>query len=177
MSRKKKALPIFENVTIADTAAEGKSIVRLTIPAHDGTEESQLVVFVPWCVPGDVVDLQIKRKKHSYAEAEVIRFRKYSDVRAVPMCQHFGVCGGCKWQNLPYSEQLKIKSKCTTNSLVSDICPCQNQERRKTVLNLSQFSVLSKRASIAINLTLEHLIVGISRERKSIVEWNTPGMR
>ena len=111
MSRKKKALPIFENVTIADTAAEGKSIVRLTIPAHDGTEESQLVVFVPWCVPGDVVDLQIKRKKHSYAEAEVIRFRKYSDVRAVPMCQHFGVCGGCKWQNLPYSEQLKMKQK------------------------------------------------------------------
>ena len=111
MSRKKKPLPIFENIMITDVAAEGKSLVRITIPAHDGTDESQLVVFVPWCVPGDVVDLQIKRKKHSYAEAEVIRFRKYSDVREKPICQHFGVCGGCKWQNLPYSEQLKMKQK------------------------------------------------------------------
>jgi len=111
MSRKKRPMPVFENVTITDTAAEGKSLVRITIPAHDGTEESQLVVFVPWCVPGDVVDLQIKRKKHSYAEAEVVRFRKYSDVREKPMCQHFGVCGGCKWQNLPYSEQLKMKQQ------------------------------------------------------------------
>ncbi|MBQ7472246.1 MAG: 23S rRNA (uracil(1939)-C(5))-methyltransferase RlmD [Prevotella sp.] len=111
MTRKRKPLPIFENVTITDVAAEGKSLVRLTVPAHDGTPESQLVVFVPWCVPGDVVDLQIRRKKHSYAEAEVIRFRKCSQVRAVPMCQHFGICGGCKWQNLPYAEQLKFKEK------------------------------------------------------------------
>ena len=111
MSRKKKPLPIFENVTITDIAAEGKSLVRLKIPAHDGTEESQLVVFVPWCVPGDVVDLQIKRKKHSYAEAEVIKFHRYSEVREKPMCQHFGICGGCKWQNLPYTEQLKMKQR------------------------------------------------------------------
>ena len=111
MARKKKPLPIFERVTITDIAAEGKSLVRLTIPAHDGTPESQLVVFVPWCVPGDVVDLQIKRKKHSYAEAEAIRFHELSKVREVPRCQHFGVCGGCKWQNLPYEEQLRFKEK------------------------------------------------------------------
>ena len=111
MARKKKPLPIFENVTITDVAAEGKSLVRITIPAHDGTPESQLVVFVPWCVPGDVVDLQVKRKKHSYAEAEVIRFHKLSDVREVPRCQHFGTCGGCKWQHLPYAEQLRFKEK------------------------------------------------------------------
>ena len=111
MSRKKKPLPLFENITITDVAAEGKSLVRITIPAHDGTEESQLVVFVPWCVPGDVVDLQIKKRKHSYAEAEVVRFRKLSEVRAVPFCKHFGTCGGCKWQNLPYEEQLKFKQQ------------------------------------------------------------------
>ena len=111
MARKKKPLPIFRNVTITDIAAEGKSLVRITIPEHDGTAESQLVTFVPWCVPGDVVDLQIRRKKNSYAEAEVIRFHKYSKVRETPMCQHFGVCGGCKWQNLPYEEQLKFKEK------------------------------------------------------------------
>lgn len=99
MSRKKKALPVLENITIEDIAAEGKSIVRW----------NDMVVFVPFCVPGDVVDLQIKRKKHSYAEAEVIKFHKYSDIRTEPKCQHFGLCGGCKWQQLPYEEQLKAK--------------------------------------------------------------------
>ena len=111
MARKKKPLPIFENVTITDIAAEGKSLVRITIPAHDGTDESQLVVFVPWAVPGDVVDLQVRRKKHSYAEAEVIRFHKFSDRRTEPRCRHFGTCGGCKWQQLPYEEQLQFKQQ------------------------------------------------------------------
>ena len=101
MSRKKKPYPILENITITDIAAEGKSLVRI----------NDLVVFVPFCVPGDVVDLQIKRKKHSYAEAEVVRFIKYSDKRTEPMCKHFGICGGCKWQNLPYKEQLAFKQQ------------------------------------------------------------------
>ena len=99
MSRKKKELPIIENVTIEAVAAEGKSLVRC----------NDMVIFVPWCVPGDVVDLQVKKKKHSYCEAEVIRFHKLSDVRQEPMCEHFGICGGCKWQQLPYEEQLKAK--------------------------------------------------------------------
>ena len=111
MARKRKPLPIFEHITITDVAAEGKSMVRVTIPAHDGTPETQLVVFVPFCVPGDVVDLQIIKKKHSYAEARVVKFHQYSHVRAVPPCSHFGICGGCKWQNLPYEEQLKAKQK------------------------------------------------------------------
>ena len=101
MSRKKKALPVLENVTITDYAAEGKSIARV----------NDLVVFVPFAVPGDVVDLQVKRKKHSYCEAEIIKFIKYSDIRVQPFCQHFGICGGCKWQNIPYEEQLKMKQK------------------------------------------------------------------
>ena len=101
MTRKKKALPILENITITDIAAEGKCIARI----------DDMVVFVPFVVPGDVVDLQVRRKKHHYCEAEVIRFIKYSDVRTEPMCEHFGLCGGCKWQNLPYSEQLKAKQK------------------------------------------------------------------
>lgn len=111
MARKKKPFPILENVTITDVAAEGKSLVRITTPAHDGQPESQLVVFVPWAVPGDVVDLQIRRKKHSYAEAEVVRYRQLSPIRTQPRCQHFGVCGGCKWQQLPYKEQLRFKQQ------------------------------------------------------------------
>lgn len=101
MSRKKKTLPILEQVTIEAVAAEGKSLLHW----------NDMVVFVPFCVPGDVVDLQIRKKKHSYCEAEVIRFHKMSDKRVQPMCEHFGLCGGCKWQQLPYEEQLKAKQE------------------------------------------------------------------
>ena len=82
-------------------AAEGKCLFHW----------NELVVFVPFCVPGDVCDVQIRRKKHSFAEGEVVRFIEYSKVRAIPFCKHFGVCGGCKWQNLPYEEQLKFKQQ------------------------------------------------------------------
>ena len=101
MTRKKKPLPILENVTIEAVAAEGKCLFHW----------DELVVFVPFCVPGDVCDIQIRRKKHSFAEGEVVRFVELSKLRAVPFCQHFGVCGGCKWQNLPYEEQLKFKQQ------------------------------------------------------------------
>ena len=86
---------------IESVAAEGKCLFHW----------NDLVVFVPFCVPGDVCDVQIRRKKHSFAEGEVVRFIEYSKVRAKPFCQHFGVCGGCKWQNLPYEEQLKFKQQ------------------------------------------------------------------
>ena len=101
MARNKEPLPLLEGVTIEAVAAEGKCLFHW----------EELVVFVPFCVPGDVCDIQIRRKKHSFAEGEVVRFIKYSNVRAIPFCQHFGVCGGCKWQNLPYEEQLKFKQK------------------------------------------------------------------
>ena len=101
MTRKKKPLPILENVTIEAVAAEGKSLFHW----------DELVVFVPFCVPGDICDIQIRRKKHSFAEGEVVRFVKKSDKRAEPFCKHFGACGGCKWQNLPYEEQLKFKQQ------------------------------------------------------------------
>ena len=101
MARKKKPLPLLESVVIEAVAAEGKCLFHW----------EELVVFVPFCVPGDICDVQIRRKKHSFAEGEVVRFIKYSNVRAIPFCQHFGVCGGCKWQNLPYEEQLKFKQQ------------------------------------------------------------------
>ena len=101
MARNKKPLPLLENITIEAVAAEGKCLFHW----------NELVVFVPFCVPGDICDIQIRRKKHSFAEGEVVRFVKKSEVRAVPFCRHFGVCGGCKWQNLPYEEQLKYKQQ------------------------------------------------------------------
>ena len=117
MSRKKKPLPLFEHVTIADVAAEGKALARVTIPEHDGTEARELVVFTEFCVPGDVVDLQITKKKHSYAEARVVRFHQLSPVRTTPPCPHFGICGGCKWQQLPYEAQLAAKQKQVADQL------------------------------------------------------------
>jgi len=107
MSRKKKPLPIWEQVTIEDIAAEGKAIAHV----------NGLVVFVPYAVPGDVVDLQVRRKKHSFAEAEVIKYHKLSEKRNTPFCIHFGVCGGCKWQFLPYEEQLRYKQKQVADQL------------------------------------------------------------
>ena len=101
MTRKHKPYPILENVTIEAVAAEGKSLFH-----HEDK-----VVFVPFCVPGDIVDVQITRKKHSFMEGKVVKVIEYSKVRETPMCAHFGICGGCKWQNLPYEEQLKAKQQ------------------------------------------------------------------
>jgi 23S rRNA (uracil1939-C5)-methyltransferase len=107
MARKKKQLPILENITITDVAAEGKAIAKV-----DG-----LTVFVPYVVPGDVVDIQLGRKKNSYAEGKAIKFHSYSPERAEAFCTHFGVCGGCKWQVLPYDKQLAYKQKQVTDNL------------------------------------------------------------
>ncbi|MBF1527353.1 MAG: 23S rRNA (uracil(1939)-C(5))-methyltransferase RlmD [Prevotella salivae] len=101
MTRKHKALPLLEHITIESVAAEGKCIFHY----------DDKVVFVPFCVPGDVVDVQITKKKHSFMEGRVERIISYSKVRETPMCEHFGICGGCKWQNLPYEEQLKAKQQ------------------------------------------------------------------
>lgn len=104
---KKKNLPVFENVEITGVAAEGKALVRI----------NDMVCFVPNCVPGDIVDLQVTKKKHSFMEAKVLRIVKPSEVRCEARCKHFGVCGGCKWQILPYAEQLKYKQQQIVDNL------------------------------------------------------------
>ena len=104
---KKKNLPVFENIEITGVAAEGKALVRI----------NDIVTFVPNCVPGDIVDLQITKKKHSFMEAKVLRVVQPSAVRCEARCPHFGVCGGCKWQILPYEEQLKYKQQQIVDNL------------------------------------------------------------
>ncbi len=100
MGRKKK-LPLLEEVTIENIGAEGKSIARV----------DNVVVFVKGAVPGDVADLQVFRKKGRYMEARVVKYHSYSNQRTEPFCDHFGVCGGCKWQHLPYARQLFYKQQ------------------------------------------------------------------
>ncbi len=97
----RKIFPILEGVKIEAVAAEGKAVAHV----------NDMAVFVPFVVPGDIVDLRIRKKRKNYAEAEVVRFVEYSPIRVKPVCKHFGVCGGCKWQNLPYDEQLKAKQQ------------------------------------------------------------------
>lgn len=97
----RKIFPILEGVKIEAVAAEGKAVAHV----------NDMAVFVPFVVPGDIVDLRIRKKRKNYAEAEVVKFVEYSPIRVKPVCKHFGVCGGCKWQNLPYDEQLKAKQQ------------------------------------------------------------------
>lgn len=104
---KKKNLPLYENIEITGIAAEGKALTRI----------NDMVVFVPYCVPGDVVDLQVTKKKHSFMEARVERLVKPSEHRCEPVCKHYGECGGCKWQILPYEEQLRYKQQQIVDNL------------------------------------------------------------
>lgn len=141
MTRKKKELPILEAVEITDIAAEGKALVRV----------NDLVVFVPYVVPGDVVDLQITRKKHHYAEAKAIRIIKPSELRAEPFCEHYGLCGGCKWQCLPYSEQIRWKQRQVMDNLtrigkveLPECMPIMGSKKTQEYRNKLDFGCASK---------------------------------
>ena len=105
--RKNKQAPILEKVLIEDYAAEGKSLARV-----DGK-----VIFVEGAVPGDVVDIQLQKNKADWAEGFAKNFHSYSANRVQPFCEHFGVCGGCQWQMLPYAQQLQYKHKQVVDNL------------------------------------------------------------
>lgn len=142
MSRKRKPLPILENVTIEAVAAEGKCVAHV----------NDMVIFVPFVVPGDIVDLQVRKKRHSYCEATVVKFVKYSELRIKPMCDHFGICGGCKWQNLPYSEQLKAKQQQVFDQLtrigkieLPEFSPIMGSVHTKAYRNKLEFGCANKR--------------------------------
>ncbi len=114
MARKRKELPTLKNIEITGVAAEGKSITRVRWNEND---ENPIVIFVPFGAPGDIADIKINRKKHSYAEGEIAKLITPSPVRINPTCKHFTICGGCKWQHLPYSEQLKYKQQQVADAL------------------------------------------------------------
>lgn len=101
MNRRKGDLPLIEDLEITSLAAEGNSMGH-----YNG-----VVVFVPMTVPGDIVDVQVRKKHRRFMEGFVVRFKKKSEARVEPTCPHFGICGGCKWQCLPYEEQLRFKTR------------------------------------------------------------------
>ena len=167
MSRKRKPLPILTDILITDVAAEGKAIAKV----------DNLVIFVPYVVPGDVVDLQIKRKKHSYAEAEAIALKKPSELRAKPFCKHFGVCGGCKWQCLPYEEQLRFKQKQVADNLtrigkieLPEMMPILGSKHVAHYRNKLEFGFSNKKW-----LTSEQVASGVQFDCMDAVGFHIPG--
>lgn len=142
MSRNKKPLPLLQNITITGLAAEGKAIAKV----------NDIVVFVPHVVPGDVVDLQVTKKKSHFMEARAVFFHKYSDDRTEPVCEHFGVCGGCKWQMLPYKIQLQYKQQQTIDNLtrigkieLPEVSPIIGGAKTEFYRNKLEFTFSNKR--------------------------------
>jgi len=167
VARKKKELPLLEKVTITDVAAEGKAIAKV----------DDLVVFVPYVVPGDVVDLQVKRKKNKYAEAEAVKFHELSPVRAVPFCQHYGVCGGGKWQGFPHAEQIKYKQKQVEDNLrrigkieLPEISPILGSAKTEFYRNKLEFTFSNKRW-----LTAEEVKQDVKYDQMNAVGFHIPG--
>lgn len=167
MARKRKELPVIENVTITDVAAEGKALVRV----------DDMVIFVPFVVPGDVVDLKIKKKKHHYAEAVAVKMHKKSDLRVDCFCPHFGVCGGCKWQCLPYEEQLKHKHEQVISALerigkveLAGVQPILGSKKTTEYRNKLEFGFANKRW-----LTEEDICSGKTFDEPGAVGFHTSG--
>lgn len=141
MARKKKNI-VIENLTVEAVAAEGKSLAR-----HDGQ-----VIFIERVVPGDVVDVQIRKKRKAYSEGYPLTFHQYSDVRIEPICDHFGSCGGCKWQNLAYDSQLAFKQQQVEDHLtrigkveLPEILPIIGSARTERYRNKLEFTFSNKK--------------------------------
>ena len=148
---KKKNLPLLEAVTITGIGAEGKAIARIPMPNGEGGT-SDIVCFIPYCVPGDVVDLQVTKKKHSFMEARVERFVSYSSERCEPVCPHYGECGGCKWQILPYEQQLRYKQQQVVDNLtrigkiaLPEITPILGSKQIYAYRNKLEFSAADRK--------------------------------
>jgi 23S rRNA (uracil1939-C5)-methyltransferase len=142
MAKNKKPLPIFEKITITDIAAEGKAIAKV----------NDVVIFVPFVIPGDVVDLQVTRKKSHFMEARAIHFHTYSDKRTNAVCEHYGICGGCKWQILPYLEQISYKQKQVVDNLtrigkidLPPVSPILGSAKTEFYRNKLEFTFSNKR--------------------------------
>ncbi len=141
VARKKKK-PLYEGVKIESIGAEGKALVRV----------GDMVVFTKYAIPGDVVDLQVTKKRKKYQEAYITNFHKYSADRVEPFCEHFGVCGGCKWQLLPYPKQLYYKQDQVENQLkrigkieLPEIMPILASENETFYRNKLEFTFSNKR--------------------------------
>ncbi len=158
---------VLPDLEVIDTSAEGKAVAR-----HEG-----MVVFCEGAVPGDIVDVQIFKKKSKWAEGKVVAIKKPSENRTEPACKHYGTCGGCKWQNLNYKAQLHFKQKFVYDALVRighldipEITPIFANEEQYFYRNKLEFSFSNKKW-----LTLEQIQSGTEVENKNAVGFHIPG--
>ena len=168
MARKQKQLPIFYEVTITDVAAEGKAIAKV----------DDMVIFTQYAVPGDVVDLQIFKKKKNYMEGRVIKFHSYSEKRCNAVCEHYGTCGGCKWQILPYDEQIRYKQKQVVDNLtrlghieLPETSPILGSEKTYFYRNKLEYTFSNRKW-----LTMEDMQKEHKPEELNGVGFHIPGM-
>lgn len=167
MAKNKKPHPVLPSVTITDIAAEGKAIAKV----------NDVVVFVPFVVPGDVVDLQVTRKKSHFMEARPIHFHSYSENRTEAVCEHYGICGGCKWQILPYADQIRYKQKQVVDNLtrigkieLPEITPILGSAKTEFYRNKLEFTFSNKRWR-----TNEEIAEGKVFETMNAVGFHIPG--
>lgn len=167
--RKKNKRVVFENVEVVDAGAKGKTIGK----APDGR-----VIFLTNTVPGDVVDVQTTKKRKAYFEGVATNFHSLSDKRSAPECEHFGVCGGCKWQDMGYEHQLFYKQKEVENNLkrighldFPEITPIKGSDKQYFYRNKMEFSFSDSRW-----LTLEEIQSDIQITEKNALGFHIPGM-
>jgi len=167
MSKIKKNF-VLEGLEVTDTSTEGKAVAR-----HD-----QLVVFIDGAVPGDVVDVMVHRKKNSYAEGKAIKLIKPSEYRSEPKCEHFGTCGGCKWQSLQYTQQLVYKEKYVKDAFdrigkltYSFIAPIMPNSKPYFYRNKLEFSFSNKKW-----LTAEEIKSADTIENRNALGFHIPGL-
>ena len=167
MGKRRKDYPLIEGLHITTLAAEGKAM---------GKVDNQ-VVFVAMAVPGDVVDVQIRKHHRRYMEGTIVRFVEKSPLRVEPFCEHFGICGGCKWQSLPYEEQLKQKTQQVVDQLVRighldipEVRSCLGSERTREYRNKLEFTFADKRW-----LTYEEIAEGGDIAATPAVGFHIPG--
>ncbi len=168
MRKKKANYPLIESLEITTLAAEGKAMGRY----------NDVVVFVPMTVPGDVVDVQIRSKRRRFMEGVVVKYHTKSPLRAEPFCEHFGVCGGCKWQNLPYEEQLRFKTEQVRDQLlrlgkltIPQINDCLGSEKQQFYRNKLEYTFTPKRW-----LTYEEIASADEIESAPALGFHIPGM-
>lgn len=167
--RKKRTRLIFENVSVLDAGAKGKSVGK----APDGR-----IIFISNAVPGDVVDIQTTKKRKAYFEGVATKFHSLSDKRTDPLCEHFGVCGGCKWQHMDYDYQLYYKQKEVENNLrrighltLPEILPILGSDQKYFYRNKMEFSFSDSRWLTQEEINSKHEITD-----KNALGFHIPGM-
>ncbi|MPQ47517.1 23S rRNA (uracil(1939)-C(5))-methyltransferase RlmD [Marinifilum sp. N1E240] len=166
MGRKRNRKPLLESVKIEKLAAEGKAIAKI----------EDKVLFVTNAIPGDVVDVQVTKKRKNYMEGHPVFFHEHSPLKKDAFCEHFGVCGGCKWQNLPYEEQLKFKQQEVVDNLerigkveLSNVCDIFPSEKTEFYRNKLEYTFSNKRY-----LTNEEIASAEEIERTPAVGFHVP---